>query len=118
MIYSVKAEVHLVIRKRKIELFLRLAQRIRVSRWRATPNFLRNAQVFSKLIDLRLIKMGDGLEIRRPIAIFHKETLVVFKTIGSPRNRVIQSIGMMVFDHLAHALLKVAGGNHSKIRLC
>ena len=66
-------------------------------------------------IDLRLVKMGDRLDIGRAIAVLHEETLVVFKTIGRTDNGVIQSVGMKVLDSLANAPLEIGRSHDLKV---
>jgi hypothetical protein len=69
------------------------------------------------LIDLRLVEVGNRLEVGGPITLFNEEPLVVFQSVRRSRHRITQAICVIVLGHLTHALLVVCGGHQLQIRL-
>src|SRR4029077_3059197 len=49
------------------------------------------------------------------ITELHEETLIVFKPVRSPCDRIVETVRMIVFHHFADSLFKVCGGYDSKV---
>jgi hypothetical protein len=65
--------------------------------------------------NLRLVEMGDRLEVGEPIAALDEEALVELESIRSSRDGVDQAICPVVLDHLARALLEVGRCDDTEI---
>ena len=61
--------------------------------------------------------MGDGFDVGRTVAVLDEETLVVLEPIRRADDRVVQAIGVKVFDRLAHTLLEIGRRHHLQILL-
>src|SRR2546426_1918000 len=60
-----------------------------------------------KCICLRLVKVGDGLDVRGAVPVLDEEALVVLQAVGRPNHGVVEPIGVEVLEGLADALLEV-----------
>ena len=74
-----------------------------------------HAEVRGERVDLRLVEVRDRLEVGRAVALLHEEALVVLEPVGRAGDGVVQAIGVVVLDHLAHALLEVRRGDELQV---
>ncbi len=66
-------------------------------------------------VDLGFVEVGDGFEIGGAIAVFHKKALVVFEPVGGADDRIVQAVGVEIFEGFAQSLLVVGGGDDLQI---
>jgi hypothetical protein len=55
--------------------------------------------------------VGDGLHVGGAVAVLHEEALVVLEPVRRADDRVVESVGVVVLEHLANALLEAGGGD-------
>jgi hypothetical protein len=72
-------------------------------------------RVFRKLIHLSFVQMRNGLDISRAVAQLDEKSLVVLQAVGGPGYSIIHSVGMIIFQHFAGALLEVGGSHNFQI---
>ena len=68
-------------------------------------------------VHLTLVQVRDRLHIGRAVAVLHKEALVlvVLEAVGRADDRVVEPVGVKVFECFAHTLLEVGGGNDLQV---
>ena len=115
MVSGVQAKVEFIVGQREIELLLRLRHRVGIGGRQLSADRLGDIQVFRQLVDLCFVQVSDRFKIRRSVAQFHEESLIVFQPIGCAHDGVVQAIGPVVFQHFADALLEVAGGDDGQV---
>jgi len=59
--------------------------------------------------------VGDRLEVGRAVALLDEETLVVLEPVRRAGHRVVEAVGPVVLDHLAHPLLEVGRRDDGEI---
>jgi len=77
-------QVHLVVGECEVELVLALGQAVGVGGGLGGADLLGQAQVTGELVDLGLVEMGDGFDIRRAVAVLDEKALVIFQAVGGP----------------------------------
>ena len=61
--------------------------------------------------------MRDGFDVGGAVAEFDEEALVVFEAVGGSGDGVVEPVGVVIFEHLAGALLEIGGGHDFEIGL-
>ena len=61
--------------------------------------------------------MGNRLDVGRTVAVFHEESLIVFKAIGGARHGVIEAVGVIILEHFPRPLLEIRRGDHFQVGL-
>src|SRR5690606_32584441 len=74
-------QVHLAMRQSKVKLILPLDQAVSVRRGNGLADPLRQTEVRSERINLGLVEMRDGFDVRRAVAILHEESLIVLESV-------------------------------------
>ena len=92
-----------------------LRQRIGVGRRGPGADDFGNAKIARQRIHLGLVQMRNRLEVGGAVTLFDEESLVILEPIGRAGDGIIQPIGMIVLDRLAHALLEVGSGDQLEI---
>src|SRR3546814_980544 len=66
-------------------------------------------------VDLALVQVRDRLDVGRAVAVLDEEALVVLQPVRRAGHRVVQLVGVEVFERLADTLLEV--GDRKSTRL-
>ncbi len=115
LVLGIQAQVHAVVGQGKIKLLLRLVQRIRVGRRRPLLNLLRNAEICRQLIDLCFVEVSDRFQIGSAVAILDKEALIIFETVRSAYDRIVEAVRVVILHHLASALFEIGRSHHAEV---
>ena len=117
IVLAVKAEIHFFERQGEIKLVLALGQRVSVRRRGAGSNLFGNPKILGQLIDLGFVEVRDRLDVGGAVAELDKKPLVVFQTVRRAGHGIVQAIGVVVFKHLARALLEIRCGQNPKVSI-
>src|SRR5690606_3038567 len=110
-----QGNVHLPVGQRVVELVLPLGKTVGVGARHGVADILRQAHVTGQGINLRLVEVGDGLQIGGAVTVLDEESLIVFHPVRCAHHRIVEAIGVTEFDRLANALFVIGGGDDGEI---
>ena len=81
VVEPIEAQIHLLVRERKIKLFLQLRERPCVGRRQPAADDLRHVAMLCQLVDVAFIEMRNRLEIGRTATVLDEKSLIMLKPV-------------------------------------